>query len=172
VCAVLKKAGLLEQVPPSGWKKTWAAQCKTTGRGEQVLDHLGRYSFRVAIPNTRLERIADGQVTFHYRVNRTQKMQRVTLLGMEFLHRFLQHVLPPGCTMVRYYGVWRPTCRGQLAQARRLLSAPPPAAAMEPAVLMSPVPPAPPPLPARSPHCQVGPLILVEVLRHQRSQSP
>src|SRR5712691_8700273 len=59
---------------------------------------LGRYIFRVAIANSALERIQDGQVTFRYRDNRTQHLRRVTLSGIEFLQRFLQHVLLRGCT--------------------------------------------------------------------------
>ncbi len=172
VCAALKKAGLLEQVPPSVWKKTWVAHCQPAGRGEQVLDYLGRYIFRVAIPNSRLERLQDGQVTFRYRDNRTQKLRQVTLPAVEFLHRFLQHVLPRGCTKVRYYGLWSPTCRTQLERARTLLAVPPPPTSVEPAALTPPASPTPAPLPARCPHCQVGTLILVEVLAPHRSRSP
>jgi hypothetical protein len=90
-----------------------------------VLEYLGRYVFRVAISNSRLERIQDGQVTFRYRDNHTQRSRRATLPAMEFIGRFLQHVLPPGCTKVRYYGLWSNSCRRQLEQARALLEAPP-----------------------------------------------
>jgi hypothetical protein len=99
--------------------------CQHAGRGQKVLDYLGRYIFRVAIANSSLERIQDGQVTFRYRDNRTQHIRRVTLSGLEFLQRFLQHVLPRGCTKVRYYGIWSPTCRRQLEHARALLTVSP-----------------------------------------------
>jgi len=46
-----------------------------------VLDYLGRYVFRVAISNSRLEQIAHGHVTFRYRDNRSHEMRRVTLLA-------------------------------------------------------------------------------------------
>ncbi len=172
MCAGLKQAGLLAHVPPGVWEQSWVVHCQPAGRGEQVLDYLGRYIFRVAIPNSRLERIEDGEVTFRYRDTRTQKLRRVTLPGVEFLHRFLQHVLPPGCTKVRYYGLWSPTCRAQLEHARTLLSAPSPTASTEPATTTRPTSPASPPLPAQCPHCRVGTLILVEVLRPQRSRAP
>ncbi len=142
------------------------------GRGDQVLDYLGRYVFRIAVSNSRLERIEDGQVTFRYRDNRTQEPRRVTLSGVEFLHRFLQHVLPRGCTKVRYYGLWSPTCRRQLEHARTLLSTPAPALASDPVVIPPPASPTAPSPPARCPHCQVGTLILVEVIRPHRSRSP
>ncbi len=172
LCAALNQADLLAHVPPALWQQDWVVHCQPAGRGEQVLDYLGRYLFRVAIPNSRLERLQDGHVTFRYRDNRTQTLRRVTLPAVEFLHRFLQHVLPRGCTKVRYYGLWSPTCRGQLAHARTLLSTPPPAASLEPAALPPPDPPASHPLPVRCPHCQVGTLILVEVLAPHRSRSP
>ena len=146
--------------------------CQPAGRGEQVLDYLGRYLFRVAITNSRLERIEDGQVTFRSRDNRTQKLQRVTLSGVEFLHRFLQHVLPRGCTKVRYYGLWSPTCRAQLAQARALRSAPRHAPADVPTANPSPSPLASAPLAGRCPHCRMGTLRVVAVLRPYRLRSP
>ncbi len=111
MCAALNKAGLLEQVPPAVLQKGWVVHCQPAGGAEQVLAYLGRYIFRVAITNSRLERLQDGQVTFRYRDNRTQKLRRVTLPAVDFLHRFLQHVLPHGCTKVRSYGLWSPTCR-------------------------------------------------------------
>jgi len=172
MCAALKKAALLAQVPPGVWEKSWVVHCQPAGRGEQVLDYLGRYIFRVAIPNSRLERIEDGQVTFRARDNRTQKLRRVTLSGVEFLHRFLSHVLPRGCVKVRYYGLWSPTCRRHLAQARTLLSAPPPAAACDPVASPPSAAPTSLLLPARCPQCQVGSLLVVEVLRPQRGRSP
>jgi hypothetical protein len=75
----------------------------------------------VAIINSRLERSENGQVTFGYRHNRSQQLQRVTLPAQKFIHRFLLHVLPRGCAKVRYYGICSPACRAQLEQARTLL---------------------------------------------------
>jgi hypothetical protein len=138
-----------------------------------VLAYLGRYVFRIALSNSRLERIEAGQVTFRYRENRTHALRHATLSGVEFLHRFLQHVLPRGCPKVRYYGLWSSTGRGRLEHARTLLGAPPPAgapaapAALTPAAASASLPP-----PARCPHCQVGTLRLVQVLRPHRSRSP
>lgn len=120
-CAALKKAGLLEQVPRQVWKKDWVVHCQAAGQGRQVLNYLARYIFRVAITNSRLECIENGQVTFRYRDNRSQQLRRQTLTGGEFIRRFLLHTLPRGCAKVRYYGICSPTCRAQLEQARTLL---------------------------------------------------
>jgi hypothetical protein len=172
LCAGLKRVGLLAHGPPGVWGKGWVVHCQPAGRGEQVLEYLGRYVFRVAISHSRLERIDADQVTFRYRDNRTQALRRVTLSGVEFLHRFLQHVLPSGCPKIRYYGLWSPTCRPHLDHARTLLSAAPATAPDEPAALTLGAAPACPPRPMRCPHCQVGTLRLIEVLRPHRSRSP
>jgi hypothetical protein len=93
-------------VTPAVWTTPWVVHAQPAGRGQRVLDYLGRYVFRIAIANSRLEQVTDADVTFRYRDNRTQEVRRVTLTGVEFLGRFLQHVLPRGCAKVRYYGLW------------------------------------------------------------------
>ena len=170
-CAGLKKAELLGDVPPSLWKKHWVVHCQHAGRGEKVLDYLGRYVFRIAIANSRLESFDNGQVGFRYRDNRTQQIRHVTLPASEFLDRFLQHVLPRGVVKVRYYGIWSPSQRKQLESARTLLAAHPPAAASpmpEPAEKSD----APVPSPIRCPFCSAGVLHLLQTLPSQRSHSP
>jgi hypothetical protein len=172
ICAAVQQAGLLEQVPSAVWKKPWVVHAQPAGRGGQVLEYLGRYVFRIAISNSRIERIADGQVTFRYRDNRSQQMRRVTIPALEFLARFLQHVLPRGCTKVRYYGIWSSARRQHLDQARALLGGVPisdPAAAVPVASLPDS---ALPPVPSTCPHCRVGHLIVIDVLRPQRKVPP
>jgi hypothetical protein len=55
------------------------------GRGDKVLEYLARYIFRIAIANSRIESIDDGNVRFRYRDNRTQQIRRITLSGVEFI---------------------------------------------------------------------------------------
>jgi hypothetical protein len=176
-CAALKQAGLLNQVPRQVWKKKWVVNCKAAGQGRQVLNYLARYIFRVAITNSRLERIENGQVTFRYRHNRSQQLRRETVTGEEFIRRFLLHTLPRGCAKVRYYGIWSPACRAQLEQARTLLGSARIAAtnpAAGDAVANSPLlePAAPLPAIARCPHCQLGQLFHLRVLPPQRKVPP
>jgi Putative transposase len=72
---------------------------------EQVLDHVGRYTHRVAISNNRLLDIAEGKVTFRYKdYRRGAEQKTMTLQAEEFIRRFLLHVLPEGFQRVRYYG--------------------------------------------------------------------
>jgi hypothetical protein len=169
-CAALKKTGLLQHAPCSVWQKKWVVHSQHAGRGEQLLNYLARYVFRIAIANSRLESIEDGKVRFRYTDNQTQQMRHITLSGIEFIHRFLQHVLPRGATKVRHYGIFSPSCKSQLEPARLLLTLDPNSPSVSP-------PPAPdsenkPSEPIRCPLCRVGILILVETQPPQRSRSP
>ena len=167
------KAGLLEQVPSTVWKKAWVVHSQPAGRGLKVLEYLGRYVFRIAISHSRIARIDDGRVTFRYRDNRRQQLRRVTLLALAFLARFFQHVLPRGCTKVRSDGIWSSARRTHLDQARAHLSAPSSSDTAVP-IPVVPVPdlPARPSTPSRCPHCRVGHLIILDVLRPQRKVPP
>jgi hypothetical protein len=86
--------------------------------------HATARAFRIAIANSRIESIADGNVCFRYTDNGSHQIRHLTLSGIEFIHRFLQHVLPCGTTKVRYYGLFSPSSKSQLERARQLL--PPP----------------------------------------------
>ncbi|OFW11989.1 MAG: hypothetical protein A3H96_12020 [Acidobacteria bacterium RIFCSPLOWO2_02_FULL_67_36] len=169
VCAGLRRAGLLDQGPAGIWTTPWVVHAQHAGRGQRVLDYLGRYVFRIAIANSRLEEMTDDDVTFRYQDNRTHETRHVTLSGVEFLERFLQHVLPRGCAKVRYYGLWSTAQRADRTRARALLTALPVIAA----------PPVPEPARPSSlgdllqcPHCRVGTLIVIAVLRPSWSRPP
>lgn len=69
LCAALKKTGLLEQVSPQVWGKNWVVHCQPAGSGQKVLTYLARYVFRIALSNSRLEKIDSSHVTFRYRDN-------------------------------------------------------------------------------------------------------
>ncbi|MBU0512333.1 MAG: transposase [Chloroflexi bacterium] len=80
-----------------------------------MVKYLGGYMKRVAISNSRLERIKEGKVVFRYKDNRDDgKQKRCRIDGEEFIGRFLRHILPEGFTLapaastgvrVRYYGI-------------------------------------------------------------------
>jgi len=170
-CAGLKKAGLLSGAHVPVWKKRWVVHSQHAGRGDRVLDYLGRYLFRIAISNTRLESIDNGVVRFRYRDNRSQQMRQVTLPGIEFIGRFLQHVLPRGAVKVRYYGIFSPSSKSMLTRARQLLSQHSSVPAQSPS---SPQQVVEPHSPARDwptcPLCHIGTLVLIGPV--ERSRSP
>jgi hypothetical protein len=67
------------------------------GGPEQVLAYLGRYTHRVAIANSRLVGMGDGQVSFSWKDYRQGGNTKVmTLAADEFIRRFLQHTVPDG----------------------------------------------------------------------------
>ncbi len=171
MCAALSQAALLTNVPPEVWATPWVVHAQPAGDGARVLDYLARYLFRVAISNSRLEQIDDDRVTFRYRDHRTQKTRHATVSGVEFLRRFLQHVLPRRCTKLRYYGLWSATRRADLDHARTLLDAAHATATAD----ESPATPAATPggsAPIVCPLCHAGTLTLIAVLRPERKVPP
>ena len=93
-----------------------------------MLAYLGRYTHRVAIANSRLVSLDDGQVRFRWKDYRQPDRKRVMTLGAdEFIRRFLQHTLPDGFRRIRHFGFLANTHRtARLATIRQLLAVPPP----------------------------------------------
>jgi len=105
-------------------KSDWVVYSKPPfGGPEQVLTYLSRYTHRVAISNSRLLSLRDGQVSFQWRDYRDGQTKVMTLSAVEFLRRFLQHILPAGFVKIRHFGFLANRCRrNKLAQCRELLS--------------------------------------------------
>ncbi len=107
--------------------KDWVVYSKPPfGGPEQVLKYLARYTHRVAIGNSRLVELdAAGRVSFSYQdYADAAKAKVMTLDGVEFLRRWVQHVLPRGFVKVRHYGLLANRDRDKkLAACRRLLFA-------------------------------------------------
>lgn len=110
-------------LPRKTFKQPWCSFCKHYGRAKQaVVDYLARYAFRIAITNTRIVAMDDIHVTFKYKQRETGEWKLCRLTGVEFLRRFLMHVLPKGFHKLRYYGLWHPSKRHLQERARLLLS--------------------------------------------------
>jgi hypothetical protein len=89
---------------------------------EKLLEYLGRYIFRIAISNHRIVSVSRDSVTFAYFDNRDEgKEKLMTLSAMEFIRRFLSHVLPAHFVRIRHFGLHHSSCRSKLQHARRLL---------------------------------------------------
>ena len=121
----LQKTDLFAQVPDQVWQRPWVVHCQPVGPGQAALKYLAPYIFRVAISNNRIISSDQAQVTFRYRPATGRKYRLCTLPTEAFIRRFLQHVLPKGFVKVRYYGLFSPSQRQQLQQARGLLGAQP-----------------------------------------------
>ncbi|MCX6036522.1 MAG: transposase, partial [Chloroflexi bacterium] len=117
----LQKSSLANDIPATVWKQDWVVHCKPVGNGRTALKYLAPYIFRVAISNRRLVKLENNQVTFHYRSSDTHQLKFCTLSAEEFIHRFLQHVLPKGFVKIRYFGFFGSSQRLLLAALRLLL---------------------------------------------------
>jgi Putative transposase/Transposase zinc-binding domain len=101
---ILAREGLLHLAAPAAWQRHWVVDCEAVGDGRASLRYLAPYVFRVAIANHRIVSCEHDQVVFTYRRVGSNRPRKMTLSAMEFLRRFLQHVLPAGFQKVRHYG--------------------------------------------------------------------
>jgi hypothetical protein len=88
-------------------RREWVVYSKPPfGGPEHVLKYLARYTHRVAISNGRLLSLDKGQVRFRWRDSRHNNRSGVmTLDAVEFIRRFLLHVLPVGFVKIRHFGL-------------------------------------------------------------------
>ena len=88
-----------------------------------MLKYLARYTHRAAISNRRLVDLADGRVSFRWKdYAHGGRQGTMTLEAVEFVRRFLMHVLPSGFVRVRHYGLLANRHRREkLARCRELL---------------------------------------------------
>jgi hypothetical protein len=98
--------------------KNWVVYAKKPFRRvDHVLKYLGRYTHRVGIANSRLVDVRDDLVTF-----RTKNGKTVSVAPLEFLRRFVQHVLPDGFHKIRHYGLYAGARAAALGQTLELLA--------------------------------------------------
>ncbi|HWI54367.1 MAG TPA: IS91 family transposase [Desulfobacteria bacterium] len=96
-----------EKLLSSLYSKEWIVYCKPPFRNAScVVEYLGRYTHRVAISNSRIVSMKDGNVTFKWRDYKdSSKSKLMTLTAEEFIRRFLIHILPSGFMKIRHYGL-------------------------------------------------------------------
>lgn len=111
------RAKLLEGITQAGlalpdrFPQKWVVDVKSVGSGDKALVYLGRYLYKGVIQEKDIIACQDGQVTFRYRDSKTQKLQRRTLPGAEFLWLMLRHVLPKGFRRTRNFGFLHPNSK-------------------------------------------------------------
>ena len=156
---------LFQQVPAKVWKGHWNVGCQGAGSGENALRYLARYVFKTATGNRTLQVQPDGQVRWPYRESKTGKDTVVRLAPMEWMRRFLQHILPAHFARVRTFGWLHPAAKVRGNRVRALLGEAPLLSAAEKAAWQPPADPevaappdaqpsTPPPQPHRCPLCQ------------------
>lgn len=90
------------------YKKQWITYIEPPkGSPENVIEYIGRYSFRIAISNYRIKNITNEDVTFEYKDYKDNgNIKLMTITGIEFIRRFLMHVLPDYFTKIKHYGLF------------------------------------------------------------------
>jgi len=80
------------------FRHDWVVYAKRPfGGPEHALRYLGAYTHRVAISNSRLVALSEGNLTFRWRESAHRNKKRLMTLPVEeFLRRFLLHLLPRG----------------------------------------------------------------------------
>jgi len=113
-----QKPKLFASIRTAVWQREWVSFLHGN---DAVLNYLSRYVFRTAISNARILAVDQTHVTFRYKDRGDDTWRTMRLGGVEFLRRFLQHVLPRGFHKVRYYGLWHPSKRHLASRAWLLL---------------------------------------------------
>ena len=146
--------------------REWVVYAKPPfGGPERVLKYLARYTHRVTISNHRLRWLENGNVRFAWKdYAHGNEMKDLTLDAVEFIRRFLLHVLPSGFVRIRQFGLLANRVRKhKLEQCRALLAARQPAITIDchssPEVNNEDR--------HRCPVCTLGRLIVIELLTAQ-----
>jgi len=117
----MKQAQLFDQIPSEVWQSDWNVDSQAVPSSHAVLKYLAPYLFKVAISNSRILKVENRTVLIRYRKPHTNRPRILALEVMEFIRRFLQHVLPTGFMKVRYYGFMNPNCELSLDRIRALI---------------------------------------------------
>jgi len=88
------------------YKSNWIVYAeKPFSCPKNLINYLANYTHRVAISNERLIHQDENNVTFSYKDYKKAGIKRsITLEKMEFIRRFLKHILPSGFCKIRYFG--------------------------------------------------------------------
>lgn len=155
----------------------WVVYAKPPfGGPEEVLKYLARYTHRVAISSSRLLSLENGRVRFRWRDSKHgNQIKPMTLDAIEFIRRFLLHVLPSGFVKIRHFGfLSNRNRRSMLALCREHLNAA--SCTQTGALILSPQQRSA--LERRCPSCHVGVLRMVEwlspdeILNRAQDRSP
>jgi Putative transposase/Transposase zinc-binding domain len=166
--AALARPGRFDRLLAETVRTEWVVHAKPPfGGPATVLKYLARYTHRAAISNHRLVSLVDGQVTFRWKdYAHGGRQGTMTLTAVEFVRRFLRHVLPVSFVRVRHYGLLANRHRREkLARCRELLGM-----AVTPQAETAPADPDPVPPPGREaavtptrvcPRCGAGRMVVV-----------
>ena len=117
-CALRKQneLSLFNENLQAAYQTKWVVHCEPSlASAEHVVRYLGQYTHRVAITNQRILDITHGKVTFLAKDYRDRALKKpVTLDGVEFLRRFVLHILPRRFVKICRFGIYNHTVRRNL----------------------------------------------------------
>jgi hypothetical protein len=123
-CSYLANTSAFDRLLRQLKAKKWVVYAKRPFRDPaHVIKYLARYTHRVAISNGRLIEMQDRRITFRWRDSSDANRQKLmTLDVIDFIRRFLLHVLPSGFVKIRHFGFMANRHRRQsVALCRSLL---------------------------------------------------
>ena len=110
-CSDIDVAKLVPKMQAKQWEVFIGAPPKDADT-ENLLGYFSRYVYRSAISNSRIRKVEDGEVTFEFFNNKERDAEGkgakriLPLSAVEFIHRFLRHVLPFQYKRVRHFGLY------------------------------------------------------------------
>lgn len=143
-------------IDPSVWQQDWGVHLQAFGDGRRAIQYLGAYVCRTAIGDSRILAIDEKNVTFSWKDRAKGNAQRAeTVPGVEFVRRYLRHVLPTDLRAIRRYGWCHPAAKTKRERIAFQTGCP---------LFIGPVEP-PPPRPARlCPCCGTEMTLLLRLL--------
>jgi hypothetical protein len=101
-----KNNALFQNLLDGLYKTPWVVYVKPPFAGpEAVVKYTGQYTHRVAISNSRLASMDEKTVAFKWKDYADGNNHKImTLETVEFIRRFLLHVIPTGFVRIRHYG--------------------------------------------------------------------
>ena len=128
---LMKKQGLYELIPASAWKSAWNVNCQAgqnsngegnkNNAGENAIKYLAPYVSRVAISDSRIVNVSDEAIVIKYKKQKSNRLRTTKFKPMDFIRRFLQHVLPKGFMKIRYFGFMHPACAVGLNKVKEII---------------------------------------------------
>lgn len=96
---------------PGVWDKEWGVHIKPFGDGANAIKYLGRYVCRSVISDARIVDIGEDTVTYRWKDRDKNRTRTETIHGVEFVRRYLRHVLPRKLRVIRYFGFCHPAAK-------------------------------------------------------------
>ena len=115
------RAAISKPIEPAVWKKEWGIHIQPCGSGATAVKYLGAYVARTAVSDKRIVQVENDHVLLLWKDRSQGGHQSLLRLDpIEFVRRYLRHVLPPRMHSVRYFGFCHPAAKKNRERVRFL----------------------------------------------------